>query len=236
MRLLISRKHEGILSIIVAERRARGDRGGRRQHRRQRDAHNPAARRGAHRPAPRWKASSSSTPTGSPPGRTRATSVPRIRDARALMAQQWAMEEEHPALPRARRELWVEIEAATDAVDAAVERVLRREEPRPGPPRSWSTPTSGPASTACPRRCSTTSSSTPGTRRSSPPRSTRRARAGSGLAACAGRDEPVFAVDRRRSPSRACSAATRPWWTRGSPSSSASPAAWPTTSAARSRP
>jgi len=50
--------------------------------------------------------------------------VPRIRQARALMARQWGLEEETLLYP-GETDLWVEIKAATEAVDASVERILQ---------------------------------------------------------------------------------------------------------------
>jgi signal transduction histidine kinase len=58
--------------------------------------------------------------------------VPRIRKARAAMAQQWSLEEQTPLYP-GEAGLWVEIRAATEAVDAAVERILRVQRPGQGP-------------------------------------------------------------------------------------------------------
>jgi signal transduction histidine kinase len=57
--------------------------------------------------------------------------VPRIRDARARMAQQWEREQATPFYP-GENKLWVEIEAATDAVDGVVERILRVKSPGQG--------------------------------------------------------------------------------------------------------
>jgi signal transduction histidine kinase len=57
--------------------------------------------------------------------------VPRIRQARAGMAKQWALEEQTPLYP-GEADLWVEIRAATAAVDTAVERILRPSTPGRG--------------------------------------------------------------------------------------------------------
>jgi hypothetical protein len=56
-------------------------------------------------------------------GQDAAELVPGIRRARARMARDWEMEKATPVFP-GETDLWVEIDAATAAVDAAVERVL----------------------------------------------------------------------------------------------------------------
>ena len=50
--------------------------------------------------------------------------VPRSRHARELMARQWALEQDTPVYPH-ETDLWIEINAATQVVDAVVERILR---------------------------------------------------------------------------------------------------------------